>query len=103
MTITKELATDIALTHRDIEEAKELLKKVEETIENRNEPVDVRDRFGRPITGLELGVPISSSGKRIFNVDWLIARPIIKAQIAKYEAHLDALNAQAFSELKGEK
>jgi len=97
--ITVETATDIALTHRDIKVAIELLSDIEKEIEKgQNEPSDIRDNFGRRVGYLDLGVPSGNSSRRLFQVDWCLAKPVIEAHIAKLKSELSALNQKALFE-----
>ena len=97
--ITKDTATDIALAHREIETAEELLKHIEEAARRRQEP-DLRDVFGRRHGGLELGVPSGSTSHRLFNVPFPLARVVIAAHIDAQRAILAALNVKAAEEAK---
>ena len=100
--ITIETATDIALTYREIAVAEKLLEEVQQQIDNRafsNKP-DLRDAFGRHVGGLELGVPTGDSSKRLFNVAWELAKPILQAHIAQKNSQLVALNEKAYAEQK---
>jgi hypothetical protein len=95
--VSKTTATDIALAWREIEVAEKLIEQISEELERRGE-VDVRDAFGRPRNGLELGVP-SGGGLRIFNVPWVLARPIIKTHIAQQHAIIALLTEKARIEI----
>ena len=95
--ITKETATDIALAHREIEAAEQLLAKVREQVA-RGIPSDVRDIFGRPVGGLQLGIPNGPNGHNLYQVDWSIAEPVILAHIESQRRKLVALNNQASAE-----
>ena len=96
--ISEETAVDIAFAYREIEVAKELLAKIEEETSKHREP-DIRDAFGRPVGGLQLGVPSGPGSHRIFNLPWHLARPIIQAHIASKEALIMALNEKVRAEL----
>jgi hypothetical protein len=96
--ITNETATDIALAYREIGVAEKLLADIVKSIERHEEP-DIRDAFGRRAGGLELGVPNSNNGSRLFNVQWSLAKPIIEAHIAQQKAKISALSEKARSEL----
>lgn len=91
-------ARDIALAYREVETAEKLLAEINEAIKERSAP-DFRDAFGRRIYGLELGVPISENGRRLFNVPWVMARPIIEAHIAQQRAMISTLSEKARLEL----
>ncbi|MGM0584251.1 MAG: hypothetical protein ACQEUZ_06340 [Pseudomonadota bacterium] len=101
MSITKQTAMDIAFAYREIEAAEELLSKIEETLDRREEP-DVRDAFGRRQGGLQLGVPSGSSGHRLFDVPWNLARPIIEAHISRQRSLIAMLTEKARVEMDGE-
>jgi hypothetical protein len=100
--ITKETATDIALTYREIENAEKLLAEITDTIARREAP-DIRDAFGRRCGGLELGVPSGDHrSTRLFQVDWALAAPVIKAHIAGKRAELETLMITAAAQVAGE-
>jgi hypothetical protein len=92
--ITKETATDIALAYREIETA-------ETKALSQREMPDIRDAFGRPQGGLQLGVPSGIGSHRLFNVQWSLAKPILQAHIADHQAKIVALNEKAKSEAEG--
>lgn len=97
--ISKDTATDIALAYREVEVAEELLKKVSEEM-GRGRVPDIRDAFGRPINGLQLGIPTDPVGsRRLFEVPWSLAKPIIEAHIAGIRAKIALLMEQARGEL----
>jgi len=96
--ISVETATDIAMTHREIEVAEKLLADVDEVQKN-NGVSDIRDCFGRVQNGLELGVPSGGTSRRIFNVPWPMAKIIIEGHIAASKTRLQALNEKARIEL----
>lgn len=96
--ITKETAMDIALGYREIETAEKLLKEIVESLSRHEEP-DIRDAFGRPQSGLQLGVPSGSNGHRLFNLQWSLAKPVIEAHIAQQKAQIEALAIKAKAEL----
>lgn len=97
--ITKDTATDIALAYREIEVAEKLLVDIADAVARRDVP-DVRDAFGRHRNGLELGVPSGDMGKRMFDVPWNLAKPIIEAHIASKRALLSALTEKARAEIE---
>jgi hypothetical protein len=99
MGISKETAMDIALAYREIEAAEQLLKEVEDERTRYGKSPDIRDAFGRPVTGLQLGVPSGNNSQRLFNVPWNLCRPIIEAHIASKRALISALNEKALIEL----
>lgn len=100
--ITKETATDIAMTYREIEVAEKLLADVKNTMENSpfGEKSDLRDVFGRQHDGLELGVPSGETGKRLFRLPYKLAVPVIQAHIADAKARISILCSAAEAELK---
>ena len=98
MPISKETATDIALTYREIAAAEVLLDDVNKALD-RTHPSDVRDIFGRRVDGLQLGVPNSDTSRTCFTVAWPLARPVLEAHIAAKRAELSALNEKARQEL----
>lgn len=101
--ITKETATDIAMTYREIEVAEKLLADVKETMEQSpfGKKADLRDVFGRQHAALELGVPSGDTSKRLFRLPYKLAVPVIQAHIAEAKARLEALAVAAEAELKG--
>ncbi|MCM2453388.1 hypothetical protein [Agrobacterium vitis] len=96
--ISKQTAMDIALAYREIETAEELLKEVTEALSKREQP-DIRDAFGRPQNGLQLGVPSGNDGRRLYNVPWSIVAPIIETHIATYKAKVALLTEKAKAEV----
>jgi len=100
--ITVQTATDIAMAHREIETANKLLLEVEKEIAKYSNGSDIRDDFGRRCDGLELGVPSSGSSRRLFRLEWKLAKPVIEAHIAKVRAELSALNQLAILEAERE-
>jgi len=96
--ITSETARGIALAYRDIEAAEKLLSEIVEAMGRRSAP-DIRDAFGRHANGLELGVPSGDSMRRLFNVPWALAKPIIEAHIAEQRAIIAALSEKARREI----
>lgn len=93
-------ARDIALAYREIETAERLLAEIVDAMERRTAP-DLRDAFGRQADSLQLGVPSGENGRRLFNVPWSIARPIIEAHIAQQRAIVAALSVKARMEMDG--
>lgn len=96
--IDYQTARDIALAYREIETAETLLEKIQDALDRRTVP-DLRDAFGRPTQGLQLGVPTSATGQTLFNVPWEIARPVIEAHIARQKGVIAALCEKARIEL----
>lgn len=92
--ITQQTAIDIAYAYREIETAEKLLNEIDEALKRREAP-DIRDAFGRPQSGLQLGVPSGQSGHRLYNVPWTIAKPVIQAHIMNQRAILAALSETA--------
>ena len=99
MPISKETATDIALAYREVERGQELLDKVKEA-RSRHETVDVRDAFGRPQGGLQLGVPSGNSSHTLCNVPWVMAKPIIEAHITQQQSLIETLSQKALLEMQ---
>lgn len=93
-----ETARAMALAYREVEVAEKLLAEVSDAIGRRTVP-DIRDAFGRPVGGLELGIPSGDNSRRMFNVPWELARPVIEAHIANQKAVILVLNEKARIEL----
>ena len=98
--ITKQTAYDLVAAHQEIENAEDLLKQVRDSFQKRELP-DIRDSFGRRTGGLQLGVPISQSGKTLYQVEWSLCVPVLSAHIGQMRAKLAALNELARTELDG--
>src|SRR3546814_12393938 len=96
--IASETARAIAFAYREVEVAEKLLAEISETISRCTAP-DIRDSFGRQVGGLELGVPSGNNGRRLFNVPWELARPVIEAHVAQQKAIIAALSVKARIEL----
>ena len=96
--VSKQTATDIALSYREIERAQELLDKVTESLGRREQP-DIRDAFGRQHGGLQLGVPSGQSGHTLYNVPWNLCAPILRAHIQHHENRIEALTELARLEI----
>lgn len=96
--ISKETAHDIALAYREVETAEDLLAQINEAISRRQTP-DIRDAFGRQRDGLELGVPSGEGSRRLFNVPWTMAKPIIETHVARQRAIIATLSEKARIEL----
>ncbi len=101
--ITKETCENIWHCYREISVANELLADVEKEIERRaqpwkHEPPHIKDYAGREAM-LELGVPSSENGKRLFRVPWVLARPVIMAHIAAKQKELVEFQIKARMEL----
>lgn len=96
--IEAETARAIALAYRELEVAEKLLTEINDALKSRTAP-DIRDVFGRHVGGLELGVPSGENGRRLFNVPWTLARPVIEAHIAQQKANIAALSEKARIEL----
>lgn len=95
--ITEKTARAIAYAYREIEVAEALLAKIEDAL-SRQELPDIRDAFGRPRGGLQLGVPSGESSTRLFDVSWTLAKPVIEAHIAHHRSVLAALSEKARAE-----
>ena len=102
MPISKKTAMDIALAYREVETAEALLAEIGDAMKHRQSP-DIRDAFGRHQAGLQLGVPSGSNGNRLFNVPWVLARPIIESHVAQQRAIISALSEKAGHELSADK
>jgi hypothetical protein len=96
--ITEQTAVDIALAYREIAHGEKLLEEVKAT-RDRFQGTDIRDAFGRRADGLELGVPSGDNSKRLFQVKWSLAEPVIEAHIADKRSQLAALMIKAEAEL----
>lgn len=96
--ITYQTAFDIASAHQEIQRAEKMLKETQEAISRRQQP-DIRDAFGRQQGGLQLGVPSGESSVRLYQVEWSLCVPVLRAHIGQMEAKLMALNELARSEL----
>lgn len=92
--ISKETATDIALAYREVENAEKILGTIAEALSKRVMP-DIRDAFGRPQGGLQLGVPSGEGSHRLFDVPWSLAKPVIEAHIAFHKSKIAALTQKA--------
>lgn len=98
MPITKDTALKIAMAYQEVETAEKLLADIKEAISRREQP-DIRDSFGRLRGGLELAVPSSGNSRRLFNVQWELAMPIVEAHVAQQRAIITALSETAKTEL----
>lgn len=96
-TITNETATAIAFAYREIVVAEKLLADIGNEFKSGIAP-DIRDAFGRPQTGLQLGVP-SGGGLRVFHVQWSLAQPILEAHIAQQKSIISTLSEKARAEI----
>lgn len=94
--ISKDTATEIAMSYREIETAKELLGVIEKALRDREAP-DLHDVFGRRQNGLQLGVPTGHNSHRLFDVPYALAVPIIKSHIAHHEAVIALLSERFLS------
>ena len=97
--ISLDTAKDIALTYREIEASEKLLKEIEHAMQT-NDCADVRDVFGRVQGNIEMGIPSGPSSRRIFHLQWKLARPVIEAHILDCKTRLKILNEKAKSELE---
>lgn len=73
--ITYQTAFDIASAHQEIQRAEKMLKETQEAISRRPQPV------------------------RLYQVEWSLCVPVLRAHIGQMEAKLMALNELARSEL----
>lgn len=95
--LSKESAARIWKAHREIETATELLRDLKKAIKEHREPNPqepfAQDRF-------ELGVPMSSSSHRLFNVNRDLAVRVIEAHIANQQKELADASIAAAIELE---
>lgn len=104
MPVSKETAVTIALAHREIETAEKLLVDIEAAMAKSSmDQKDIRDAFGRRQDGLQLGVPTGSGGHRLFNVPFVMCRPIIEAHIANQRTIIDLSSEAAAVEIMGDR
>jgi hypothetical protein len=96
--ISAQTAMDIALAYREVQAGEKLLADVREAMD-RVSSRDIRDAFGRPQNGLQLGVPSGENSHRMFNVPWALAVPVIETHIAAQRALINALCQQAEAEI----
>lgn len=94
MPVSAHTAMQIACAYREIETAEKLLSDIADVATPREAP-DIRDAFGRRARGLELGVPSGETSRRLFDVPWTLAKPIIEAHIAHQRAIVRALSETA--------
>lgn len=92
--ISKQTAVDIALAYREVESGETLLAEIVKALETRGTP-DIRDEFGRPAGGLQLGIPSGGMVHQLFNVPWSLAKPVIEAHVAHYKNVIAALSEKA--------
>lgn len=98
--VSRETAIDIAYAYREVETAEALLAEISKENERRA-GIDIRDAFGRRQDGLQLGVPSGENSRRLFNVPWTLARPIIETHIAAQKALIATLTRKARIEMEG--
>ncbi len=100
--ITKNTASRIWSSYREIEVAEKLLADMKEIRSkerlSENSPT-LDDAFGRR-TDLQLGIPSGSDGHRLFRVAPQLAESVIRAHIAEKRAELVSANEQARMELE---
>ncbi len=101
-TITMQTAAMIAHAHREIEVARELLKKIEQG-KKWNQEIDIRDAFGRRQYVLQLGVPSGNGGHKLLDVSYELGGYIIEAHIEKMQMRIAELSEIARMELDGVK
>lgn len=95
MTIQKDTATSIALAYREIEAAEKLLADVRGSISRED---DIRDAFGHRHDCLQLGVPSGENRRRLFDVPFTLAIPIIEAHI-EIADHIGTKSKSRISEI----
>ncbi|ANC85441.1 MULTISPECIES: hypothetical protein [Sphingomonas] len=96
--ISFETARDLAYAYREVETADKLLAELAEA-KTRYKAPDIRDAFGRQQDGLQLGVPSGDSSRRMYNVAWELAVPIVEAHRAASNAKIAALCQKAMAEM----
>jgi hypothetical protein len=96
--ISKETAMGIALAYREVETAEKLLAEIRKEIRPPEAP-DLRDSFGIRVRSLQLGVPNGETSRRLFDVQWALAEPVIEAHIAHHRSVIVALCEKARAEL----
>lgn len=96
--ISLKTASRIIVAYREIENATELLDKLEKATSDPFEPI--RDVFGRPKNCLQLGVPSGDTAHRILEVRPDLAMVCIKAHIDDKKIDLANANREAWVELK---
>ena len=99
MIISAKTSLEIAQAHQEVRCAEELLEKIESAL-NEKEVPDIRDAFGRRQGGLQLGVPSGEHARKLFNVPWTLAKPVIEAHIANQRSIIAALSTRAVLEVK---
>jgi hypothetical protein len=92
--LSKQTAMDIALAYREIETAEKLREDVVAAAD-KWKTTDLRDVFGRRVDNLELGIPSGDNSRRIFQVPYSLALPVIDAHIALHRSRIMALNEVA--------
>lgn len=100
MNVGRETVLALAYAYREVENGEKLLAEIAEALDRYRAP-DIRDEFGRPQSGLQLGVPSGNNGHRLFNVPWALARPIIETHIAQQKAIIATLSERARIEASG--
>lgn len=95
--INEQTATDIALIYREIKVSEDLLSDIEKA-QDSSSPKDIRDVFGRVQGNIEVGVPNGDSSRRLYRMQWKLAKPVIEAHIADCKSQLSALNEKALTE-----
>ena len=99
--ITQKTAATIWNAYREIEASNKLIEDMAKVAKEKNAGKDVpvlEDAFGRE-AHLELGVPCSNNGHRIFRVNPTLAVGIINAHISEQRALLVAANEEARNEI----
>lgn len=99
--ISSATAMRLAFAWREIEEGTKLLAEVRGAMAKGSERVDIRDAFGRPQGGLQLGVPSSAGSRALFNVPWPLAEAVILAHLAQVRATIEAASHEAAVEAGG--
>lgn len=104
--ITRETCAAIWAAYREIETAEKLLAEMQSerdkpfSDEDKHAPT-LKDAFGRT-RHLQLGIPSSGNGHRLFDVSPALAESVIRAHITNKRAELAEANECARIELAGE-
>jgi hypothetical protein len=95
--VSQKTAVRIWKCYQEIETAGKLISDMEDALKNGKDP-NPRDAFGRQKC-LQLGVPVSSDGMRLFDVKPTLAMSIMRAHIANMQGELGEANEQARIEI----
>ena len=90
--INKTLSKKIWTCHNEIEKSELLLKEMSETYDDNTDNYELKDTWGKG-QRLQIGVPMGSDRHRLYDVDYKLARKIIKKHIKKKKKKLrDLMN-----------